>query len=355
MSARWPRRLVAVLALLLAAEGLASLAENRPRYRLAPLTGFELVPGYAHDGETVNLAGLRGAEVGPRRPDVPRILCVGGSTTWGHHVRDGQAWPALLGGELSRRLGREVEVLNGGVSGWGFEQVVLSLEAGRLAALQPDLVLLWEGWNWPVLEGNRQVARHRRDLLAPERLGWLQRSALARRVQFWILEGQPPVLAGGGPDFTYLEALAQAVPPLAERAAAACRARGARLALVRPPALVQRGPPAEAQARATWEALLADHLPDDVPAAQAEERARREHAAILSALDAGAAAAGLPLLDLAARLEAGLPEDAMQADHTWNDWHMDPAHHTPAGHVAVAQALTDLLIEAKLLEAAPGR
>lgn len=99
----WPRVLVATFALLLALEGLASITENAPKYRLAPLTGYELVPGYRHDGESVNLHGLRGAEIGPRRPDVPRVLCVGGSTTWGHHVRDEEAWPANWSGGWAAR------------------------------------------------------------------------------------------------------------------------------------------------------------------------------------------------------------------------------------------------------------
>jgi hypothetical protein len=54
-------------------------------------------------------------------PGVP-ILAVGDSYTYGEEVGDNQTWPALL----EQRSGRRV--LNGGVSGFGFDQSVLRAE-----------------------------------------------------------------------------------------------------------------------------------------------------------------------------------------------------------------------------------
>ena len=54
--------------------------------------------------------------------DGPTILAVGDSYTYGEEVADDETWPALL----QRRIGRPV--LNGGVSGYGFDQIVLRAE-----------------------------------------------------------------------------------------------------------------------------------------------------------------------------------------------------------------------------------
>ena len=58
-------------------------------------------------------------------PGAP-ILAVGDSFTFGDEVNDGQTWPAQLQLLTGRR------VLNGGVSGYGFDQIVLRAE--QLAA-----------------------------------------------------------------------------------------------------------------------------------------------------------------------------------------------------------------------------
>jgi len=88
--------------------------------------GFAPTPGVAPDNVwgtavTVTADGLR-SNGAPAPPGDP-IVAVGDSFTWGDEVDDDQTWPAAL----ERRLGRPV--LNGGVFGYGFDQVVLRAES----------------------------------------------------------------------------------------------------------------------------------------------------------------------------------------------------------------------------------
>jgi len=347
------RRIVLVLAVtagaLLAAEGWFQLTDSPPKYRLSDSTGYELVPGWHNQNEarpeSVNSDGLRGAEVAPRRPGALRILCAGGSTTWGHRLRDDETWPVLLGERL-RAAGLDVDVLNGGVPGWGLEQVVRSLLDGRLRRLQPDLVIFFEGWNSPTLQDNRQNQRFRDDLLALQHAGPLGRSALVRTVLEWFdTEGEPP--AGGWRPLA--AQAAEAFPRLLPELAEACEAHGARLAVVRFPALAQRPLPAGGDALAAWDHMLHERAAAEADLGQLAQNAREQQRALLAAVEAGASAAGAPLLDVAGRMEANLPADRQEADATWAGYFMDRMHLTAAGCAAFADALARLLAEADLL------
>ncbi len=85
--------------------------------------GYVPRAGYAAPGLTVDSDGLR--PTGEQTAGPP-ILAVGDSFTFGDEVNDGQTWPAQLQLLTGRR------VLNGGVSGYGFDQIVLRAE--QLAA-----------------------------------------------------------------------------------------------------------------------------------------------------------------------------------------------------------------------------
>jgi lysophospholipase L1-like esterase len=103
--------------LVLEARTVLSQTEGQ-RFRYDELLGF--VP---RDGVRPNGDG------GPAATPVPAadaIVAVGDSYTYGEEVADGETWPA----HLQRRTGRPV--LNGGVSGYGFDQTVL--RAGMMAA-----------------------------------------------------------------------------------------------------------------------------------------------------------------------------------------------------------------------------
>ncbi len=98
--------------------------------------------------------GVRGPA--PREPGpgkVPRIVCLGGSTTFGYSVSDGAPWPRVLEKQL-KEVG-PVEVVNAGRPGattWRNFQYLRD----RMLTLEPDIVLFYEGFNdmW------RGVRRH---------------------------------------------------------------------------------------------------------------------------------------------------------------------------------------------------
>jgi hypothetical protein len=100
------------------------LAEgDQGRYVHDPELGHVPRKDYAAAGTTIENDGLR--RTGEQVAGAP-ILAVGDSFTYGDEVNDGQTWPAQLQLLTGRR------VLNGGVSGYGFDQIVLRAE--QLAA-----------------------------------------------------------------------------------------------------------------------------------------------------------------------------------------------------------------------------
>ena len=77
-------------------------------------------PAYSASGITIEANGLR--HTGEPPASGGPILAVGDSFTFGEEVADADAWPA----QLQRIIGRRV--LNAGVSGYGFDQIVLRAE-----------------------------------------------------------------------------------------------------------------------------------------------------------------------------------------------------------------------------------
>ncbi len=95
-----------------------------------------------------NSLGFRGDEW-PRTPTpgIPRILCLGGSTTEGGNPAGLQgSYPYLLERELERRAGRDFEVLNAGISGWTTAEMLVSWFL-TLQSLAPDVLVLHEAVN----------------------------------------------------------------------------------------------------------------------------------------------------------------------------------------------------------------
>jgi len=96
------------------------------RYAHDDRLGYVPRAGHAADGVTIEADGRRrtGAAVGTAlaASEAP-ILAVGDSFTFGAEVADLQTWPALL----QQMSGRPV--INAGVSGYGFDQIVLRAEA----------------------------------------------------------------------------------------------------------------------------------------------------------------------------------------------------------------------------------
>ncbi len=106
------------------------------------------VPGwrgeFTVEGRTVPVAlnslGLRGPEVGDRRPGELRVLCLGDSFVFGYGVAQEEAFPAVLESRLAASLGRPVVCGNAGVPGYGSVEQARCLR--RLApAFDPDVVV----------------------------------------------------------------------------------------------------------------------------------------------------------------------------------------------------------------------
>ncbi|HUP58274.1 MAG TPA: SGNH/GDSL hydrolase family protein [Bdellovibrionota bacterium] len=114
-------------------------------YALDPELGFYHRPGARDDWTdlhgnreqaSINSIGLRGREIAPRKSR-PRVLLIGDSMVYGHGVTDGETLPAQLQ-ELLERSPTPMEVINGGIKGYGIDQEFKLL--GRLMSLQPDYV-----------------------------------------------------------------------------------------------------------------------------------------------------------------------------------------------------------------------
>lgn len=90
----------------------------------------------------INSIGLRGPEPTPIAPEGIRILFLGDSMVAGFEVEWDETFCQRLEALLAQRLGRSVQVVNGGVRGYGSDQSFLYYrERGR--EHRPDLVLLW--------------------------------------------------------------------------------------------------------------------------------------------------------------------------------------------------------------------
>ncbi len=136
------------------------------------LLGYVPNPGFCGSGfgssfHTIDADGLRFSGEGHVSSD-DSILAVGDSFTYGDEVRDEEAWPA----QLQRLTGRRV--LNGGVTGYGFDQIVLRAE--QLAAVhRPSVVVVsfipqdilrtemrcmwWRDKPWFAIENDRLVLK----------------------------------------------------------------------------------------------------------------------------------------------------------------------------------------------------
>jgi lysophospholipase L1-like esterase len=113
-------------------------------YRALPHTSYGLNPAV----DTVNDAGFRGPEwTVARTPGVPRILCLGASTTEGGNGAGYEgSYPRMLELALEEELGGDVEVLNAGVSGWTSAESLVAWFL-TLQDYRPDVVVIHHAVN----------------------------------------------------------------------------------------------------------------------------------------------------------------------------------------------------------------
>jgi len=119
-------------------------------YKHHPTLSYTLAPGYDNEDpdrrQSINSLGFRGPEIpADKPPGTIRIATVGGSTTMGSFVADGEEYPQVLA-ELLRAQGLEVDVVNAGVPNWSSRENLENLEL-RVLPLRPDLVVFYQGRN----------------------------------------------------------------------------------------------------------------------------------------------------------------------------------------------------------------
>jgi len=97
----------------------------------------------------VNSYGFRGAEFSSNKPiDTYRIFLVGGSTMWGSgNYSDETTIPGILQKIFDKQESQtKIEVINAGMSGTNtISESKLIKE--RLVNFQPDLIIMYDGWN----------------------------------------------------------------------------------------------------------------------------------------------------------------------------------------------------------------
>ena len=152
------------LRLYLAARGWTTncYAAHLSLFRPDPQTGAELVANFHLKSRvfdiSTNSLGLRGPEIIREKPaGTVRIALVGGSSVYGYLVNDGLEAARLLEYRL-HGMGHAVEVINAGVPGFNLYRSAVRFRE-KIAALQPDFVVLYGGYNdIPYLTANDPAA-----------------------------------------------------------------------------------------------------------------------------------------------------------------------------------------------------
>ena len=95
----------------------------------------------------VNSSGFRGPEILKKTPEIKRIICMGGSTTYGLNLPYAETYPKLLQDELDRLAGKNrFEVINAGIAAFKLKQII-ALYEHEAAHLQPDIVVIMNVFN----------------------------------------------------------------------------------------------------------------------------------------------------------------------------------------------------------------
>ena len=115
-----------------------------PHYHL----GASLSPDLRSGENRHNALGFRGEEISLAKPaGVYRIAALGGSTTYSSFVDDYRhSYPRQLEAYLHQNGFDHVQVINAGVPGYSSHQNLINLQF-RVLPLQPDLVIIYQGYN----------------------------------------------------------------------------------------------------------------------------------------------------------------------------------------------------------------
>lgn len=110
--------------------------------------GYIPTPAYEQGKNRHNSLGFRGEEFPVEKPAGEfRIVCLGGSTTYGDYNDDYRdSYPDSLQRELHRRGYTQVRVINAGAGGWSTWESLINLQF-RLLPLDPDLIIIYHSVN----------------------------------------------------------------------------------------------------------------------------------------------------------------------------------------------------------------
>jgi lysophospholipase L1-like esterase len=144
------------LGLGLAEGGARVLEARRPApaptapltFRPHALLNFELTPDVRRRGrETIGPLGFRGLTPAvPKPAGTLRVLCLGGSTTYGDGLADGETYPERLQDLLAADGGVPCEVVNLGVPGYTTAETLMNLWLKGLD-LEPDALVVYHAVN----------------------------------------------------------------------------------------------------------------------------------------------------------------------------------------------------------------
>ena len=107
---------------------------------------------------TINAQGFRGGDWAQKDSSSCRIIVLGGSAAFGMGAsRDDKVFLNLLQRRLNASMETRVEVYNAGVPGYGSKQELILL-ATSLLDYDPDMILIFDGWNDFYFSGLRPPA-----------------------------------------------------------------------------------------------------------------------------------------------------------------------------------------------------
>ena len=203
--------------------------QGRPYIQGDAERGFALRAGYSTPRMTVNRSGFRALAPQQQeqvlRPE--RILCVGGSTTFGWGLADDESYPAQLQRCLDGAWPDRWSVINAGVPSYTSEQVCLYLP--ELLALEPSIIVVQTLWNDLLFsfvnDWYPELLVHQRP--DPWRRFLLQHSAVYRALSLKEFDEKRVVVSSPQALRHYQKNL--------ENIVQSCRARGVEVVLSMPP------------------------------------------------------------------------------------------------------------------------
>lgn len=304
-------------------------------YKFPPNYELRGAAGQGSETARTNALGFRGPDFAAQKPPgVFRVVCLGGSSTFGYHNDDDQTYPHYLGALLGEEFDG-VEVVNAGFPYYNTGSI-RSLFTQELLGYRPDVITLYSAYNdacWP-LQVQKPVRwvfwlqEHsivylllKESLLSDQRVYWLK-NKLHRK-----LRPQADVQAV----LQNAEQVAARYRANVEAVLDAARERGVAVVLVRQPITTRTHTPEEGRFTYEEEARLVRQRLEQGEFMGVFDYYMIRHRRLIAELDAIAAERGLPLVDNIALVD----QDRTRLT-TW-------VHLTAEANRILAQALRDAI------------